>query len=206
MDRRARSERLTSISSQARVAKEQEELEGRIGESEEKRKRTKRALKEALEGGPESTAPSGGASQDEDQIAATLDKVQLDRKGSARPRTKSIGFRDPARKKSTIADLTNLSDSDSDEDEEFFDAVDAGEVEVVDVMPPSSPPPLAEDHTKVEEPSDDGGLRGEKLAGIKASFKGYEDPVRKRFKMEADNRPKISLWASTPRDCRSISR
>ena len=181
---------------QARVAKEQEELEGRIGESEEKRKRTKRALKEVLEGSSDSVAPSRGMSQDEAQITARLEKLQLDQQGPARPRTKSVGFRDQGRRKSTIADLTNLSDSDSDEDEEFFDAVDAGEVEVVDAMPPSSPPPIAEDITTDKKNAEDGGLRERKLANIKVSFRGYEDPIRKRFKMEADNRPKISLWVS----------
>lgn len=191
-----RNQRLILEFLQARVAKEQEELEGRIGESEEKRKRTKRALKEALEGTSESIAPSGGMSQDEGQGSATLEKVQLDQQDPARPRAKSIGFKDQGRRKSTIADLTNLSDSDSDEDEEFFDAVDAGEVEIVDVMPPSSPPPLSGDDTTERKHSRDGDLREEKLAAIKASFKGYEDPVRKRFKMEADNRPKISLWVS----------
>ena len=158
-----------------------------------------------MEGTSESVAPSRGASQDEGQITATLEKLRLDQQGPARPRTKSIGFRDQGRRKSTIADLTNLSDSDSDEDEEFFDAVDAGEVEVVDVMPPSSPPPLPEDHSAGQKASEDGDLRGEKVADIKASFKGYDDPIRKRFKMDADNRPKISLWASTRRDHQFIS-
>ena len=191
--------RLTLTSSQARVAKEQEELEGRIGESEEKRKRTKRALKEALEGTSDSVAPSGGLSQDEGLASASLEKLQLDQKSPARPRTKSIGFREPGRRKSTIADLTNLSDSDSDDNEEFFDAVDAGEVEVVDTMPPSSPPPIPENEmSDQKKPSQGRDLREEKLADIKASFKGYEDPIRKRFKMEADNRPKISLWVFTP--------
>ncbi|CAD6575721.1 MAG: hypothetical protein ASARMPREDX12_007456 [Alectoria sarmentosa] len=193
LDREADVRRLWE-DSMARVAKEQEELEGRIGESEEKRKRTKRALREALEGTSDSVAPSRGVSQDEGQISATLNKLQLDQQGPARPRTKSIGFRDQGRRKSTIADLTNLSDSDSDEDEEFFDAVDAGEVQVVDVMPASSPPPLLKDNTTDQKPKEARDLREEKLAHIKASFKGYEDPIRMRFKMEADNRPKISLW------------
>ena len=150
----------------------------------------------------ESVAP---LPQDEGQISTTFEKLQRDQQGPTRPRTKSIGFRDQGRRKSTIADLTNLSDSDSDEDEEFFDAVDAGEVEVVDVMPPSSPPPLVEEGTTDQTPSKDKDLRTEKLADIKASFKGYEDPIRKRFKMEADNRPKISLWVNTPWDRCSTS-
>ena len=135
-------------------------------------------------------------SQDDRQITTTLEKLQLDQQGPARPRTKSIGFREQGRRKSTIADLTNLSDSDSDENEEFFDAVDAGEVEVVDVMPPSSPPPLIEDYTIDQKPFKDSDLLKDKLADIQISFKGYDDPIRKRFKMEADNRPKISLWVS----------
>ena len=199
--------RLTLTSSQAKVAKEQEELEGRIGESEEKRKRTKRALKEALGGTSESVAPSGGLSQDEGQVSTSLEKLQLEQQSPARLRTKSIGFREPGRRKSTIADLTNLSDSDSDDDEEFFDAVDAGEVEVVDAMPPSSPPPIPENETSDQKkPSQSRDLREEKLADIKASFKGYEDPIRKRFKMEADNRPKISLWVFAPEECDFNSR
>ena len=137
-------------------------------------------------------------SQEDNQISATFEKIQVDRQGPARSRTKSIGFRDQGRRKSTIADLTNLSDSDSDEDEEFFDAVDAGEVEVVDVMPPSSPVSLIQSVSTDQKPSQDRDLREDKLADIKASFKGYEDPIRKRFKMEADNRPKISLWVRTP--------
>ena len=65
-------------------------------------------------------------------------------------------------------------------------------MEVVDVMP-SSPPPLETTDQRLSRNRD---LREDKLADIKTSFKGYEDPIRKRFKMEADNRPKISLWAS----------
>ncbi len=143
-------------------------------------------------------------SQDESQISATLEKLQLDQQGPGRARTKSIGFRERGRRKSTITDFTNLSDSDSDEDEEFFDAVDAGEVEVVDVMPPSSLPPLVEDETADQRPAKERDLRKDKTADIKDSFKGYEDPIRKRFKMEADNRPKISLWVCTPQHCCSL--
>lgn len=176
----------------ARVAREQEELEGRIGESEEKRKRTKRALREALEG-TEAAAPSRGMSQDEGQISEALGKLQLGKQGTVPARRKSIGVRDRIRRKYTIADLTNLSDSDSDEDEEFFDAVDAGEVEVIEEMPTSIPsPPVAIKESEDQKPSED--LREKKKSEIQSSFKGYEDPIRKRFNMEADNRPKISLW------------
>ena len=107
------------------------------------------------------------------------------------PRRKSIVAREAGRRKSAIADLTNLSDSDSEDDEEFFDAVDAGEVEVGE-MPPSIP--SLPDVIKDVDEKPGLGLRESKLAQIEPSFKGYEDPVRKRFKMDADNRPKISLW------------
>ena len=169
--------------SMARVAQEQEELEGRIEESEEKRKRTKRALKDALEGNED----------DETTMVESPEKIQLNRSGTAISSRKSIAPRDLARRKSVIADLTNLSDSDSDQDEEFFDAVDAGEVQVVEAMPTS--PVTSPDTTKQ---SMDGAvvadLRERKTDEIKPSFRGYEDPIRTRLQMEADNRPKISLW------------
>jgi len=196
LDREADVRRLWEDST-AKVAKDQEELEGRIGESEEKRKRTKRALKEALEGSIDS--PGRGMSMDEGQNSEDLGKVQLGKQGSGPLRRKSIGIRDPGRRKSTIiADMTELTDSDEDEDEEFFDAVDAGEVEVVDEMPANvtSPLPFAE-KIEGEKPTQD--LREQKKSEIQPSFKGYEDPIRKRFKMDADNRPKISLWVGTYR-------
>jgi hypothetical protein len=191
LDREADVRRLWE-DSMARVAREQEELEGRIGESEEKRKRTKRALREALEGA-DAGAPSRGIPQEEGQMSEALDKLQLGKPGTVLGRRKSIGVRDPTRRKSTIADLTNLSDSDSDEDEEFFDAVDAGEVEVVEEMPTSVPSPLAA-NKEIEDRTPSEDLREKRQSEIQPSFKGYEDPIRKRFKMDADNRPKISLW------------
>jgi len=168
--------------SMARVAREQEELEGRIGESEEKRKRTKRALREALEGSTDSAAPTRGMSQDEGQISEALEGLQM-KQGIPSTRRKSVGVRDRGRRKSTIAD------------QEFFDAVDAGDVEIVDEMPVSSPAPpvIEEERQKSFE-----HLQEQKRAEIQPSFKGYEDPIRKRFKMEADNRPKISLWVCFP--------
>ena len=179
--------------SMAKVAKEQEELEGRIGESEDKRKRTKRALREALESGSIASTRPGSPQHRPETISFSeaVEKAQEDRVGLAPPRRKSIGTREAGRRKSVIADLTNLSDSDSEDDEEFFDAVDAGEVEVGE-MPPSLP--SLPDVTKAVDEKPGLGLRESKLAQIEPSFKGYEDPVRKRFKMDADNRPKISLW------------
>lgn len=193
LDREADVRRLWE-DSMARVAKEQEELEGRIGESEDKRKRTKRALREALEStsAAQSRPDSRALSQDHLQISDALGKLQFNEGTTLSPRRKSVGFRDPGRRKSTLVDLTNISDSDEDEDEEFFDAIDSGEVEVVDEMPfsASSPPPTAA--AEHHESSID--IREAKKAHILPSFKGYEDPVRMRLKMDADDRPKISLW------------
>ena len=187
LDREADVRRLWE-DSMAKVAKEHEELEGRIEESEEKRKRTKRALKDALED------PIGeqGAFEESEEGKDSPPKDDPQRP-SILKRTSS-GPRSLGRRKSTIADLTNLSDSDSDDDEEFFDAVGAGEVEVVETMPQAATNPQP---TMVEDLSgSDVDLRGPKKAQIETSFKGYEDPIRKRLKMDADDRPKISLWVS----------
>lgn len=181
--------------SMAHVAREQEELENRIGESEDKRKRTKKALRQALEGpSAVSSRPASRAmSQSHDQISEALGNVQVSTDGKASLRRKSSGFREIGRRKSTLAELANISDSESEDDEEFFDAVDAGEVEVVTQLPAivSEAPPPAKGQ---EEPSED--LREARKSHIAVSFKGYEDPPRKRLKMDADDRPKISLWVN----------
>ena len=165
----------------ARLAKEQEALEGRMGESEDKRKRTKRALREVLEFGT-SQPPSRGGEQPE-QVSQALRKLEVDGDSKV-SRRKSVGAYS-MRRKSTIAQMTNLSDSEEDDDEEFFDAVDAGEVQVVEDLPPSATSP----------PAGDGGTICEiKRKNIQTSFRGYEDPIREKLKMDADDRPKISLW------------
>ncbi|KAK5122630.1 hypothetical protein LTR85_003893 [Meristemomyces frigidus] len=170
--------------SMARVAREQEELENRIGESEDKRKRTKRALKEALE----SNLPEIREPHDEETVAEGGVGLQLPKEA-------------PRSRRPTIAQLTNneVSDDESEVEEEFFDAVDAGEVEVVDArdtMPPTSPPAAepaepnlsaAVDRTTEDETS-------VKQREIAKSYKGYEDGLRKRLKLDADNRPKVGLW------------
>jgi len=170
--------------SMAKVAAEQEKLEGRIGESEEKRKRTKRALRDALEG--DAVDEGGLPNRDLPQTAAQEDPFAA---LPTQSRRKSI--RAQGRRKSTIAALTELSDSDSDDDEEFFDAVGAGEVKIVDAMPLSPSRQLSE---IVRESVSQKGAREIKAAELATSFTGYEDPIRKRLNMEADNRPKISLW------------
>ena len=185
LDREADMRRLWE-ESMTKVAKEQEKLESRIGESEEKRKRTKRVLRDVLDGG-------GDSNSHESEIFpsyADRESEPVAKEDSAFTRRKPLAVRG-LRRKSTIAALTELSDSDSDADEEFFDAVGAGEVEVSTTMPLSPGGELLTSTTDVPSEHIDCENKASELA---ASFKGYEDPVRKRLKMEADDRPKISLW------------
>lgn len=181
--------------SMAKVAREQEELENRIGESEDKRKRTKRALKEALDGQlTASTTPQPSSEQNSSKalldIPPEATKVQ---------------------RRATMAELTNneISDDESEDEEEFFDAVDAGEVEILEEMPS---PPIKSPEVEVEpvmEAEMDGvnekveSERKTKEMEISKSYKGYEDGIRKRYKIDADNRPKVSLWVSRGCRCRS---
>lgn len=175
--------------SMARVAQEHEELETRIGESEDKRKRTKRALKEALEGGGVGAGVGAGAVLAEEHFEPAPETAR-----------DNLSPERPVGRRPTIAAFTNheVSDDESEDEEEFFDAVDAGEVPVVDTMPPSSPLPTA----KAPEPmaaavnqqlAVQDGLNS-RAKDIEKSFKGYEDGPRKRLKLDADNRPKVSLW------------
>lgn len=177
----------------AQVAKEQEALQGRIGESEDKRKRTKRALREALES--TSLPPSGIGNQrelgDQKDLEGVANTLQDSNVRAVPFRRRSSGFPERGRRKSTIASLTNLSDSDSEEDEEFFDAVDAGEVEVTELPPAFGSPSLGFPHAEEKAVED---LREVKKADITPSFKGYEDPVRKQLKLDPNNRPPRSLW------------
>jgi len=192
LDREADARRMWE-GSMVQVVKEQEILQGRIGESEDKRKRTKRALREALESTSLPPSRTGSQRDLEDQkgLEGVADKMQDEEIGTVPFRRKSIGIQEHGRRKSTIASLTNLSDSDSEEDEEFFDAVDAGEVEVTE-LPPAlpSPPPASQqaEETAVRD------LREVKKADISPSFKGYEDPIRQQLRLDPNNRPPRSLW------------
>jgi hypothetical protein len=162
--------------SMARVAKEQEELEQKIGESEDKRKKTKRALKDALD----NLAAAGSQPQTPGLQEVMHERLSLDE-------AHEVAVKYSPRRKSTFAELVHVvSEDESDEDEEFFDAIGTGEVEVV---VPTSPPLEPEDiSAEIED------LRTKKMREIEPSFYGYEDPIRKRLKMDADDRPKISLW------------
>jgi len=133
LDREANVRRMWE-ESMARVAKEQEELESRIGESELKRRKTKRALREALEGFEvNESRPLGMEGRDDVVVAEESLKTDGDDGVLLRPKPSS-----PMRRKSTLAGFANISESESDDDDEFFDAIGAGEIQVVE-MPVTSP-------------------------------------------------------------------
>ena len=169
--------------SMAQVAREQEVLEAKVGEAEMKRKMTKRILKDAVDAGlvDEARPASRRATQDT-TATLTQEEEAADQEAGPKSPAKSI-----SRHNTILSQMAELSDSESEADEEFFDAVDAGEVEVAP-MPPSemtAAPDRKDDQLIVS-----GGL------DISASFKGYENGIRKRLAMDADDRPKISLWVS----------
>ncbi len=171
--------------SMAQVAREQEILEARVGEAEEKRKLTKRALREVIESS--SRPQSRGETLKGQEFAEILGAVSLHADGTAL-RRKSTGA-SSLRRKSILAEVGNLSDTDSADDDEFFDAVDAGDIVIADILPPSSPPLAARDPEKDDLVEDEG-------LDISCSYKGYENGIRKRLKLDADNRPKVGLWVS----------
>lgn len=163
--------------SMAKVAVEQEALEAKFGEAEKKHRLTKKALKEVMTGSKE-------AAEAEKEVAEAH-KEEEEEEGekfeeapAAKPVRSTVSRRQTALEK--IAQMSDMSASD---DEEFFDAVDAGEVEVEELPPTSAE---AEKAVVVS-----GGV------DISSSFKGYENGVRTRLKMDADDRPKISLWVRT---------
>ncbi|KAL4814542.1 Oxysterol-binding protein-domain-containing protein [Aspergillus spinulosporus] len=179
--------------SMARIAQEHEELQSKMGESEEKRRRTKRALKEALENTPNSISRTAAKAA---SVEAGLDgeedlspqPPQIVEVASHVEEQKS---RPPQlhRKKSALSNISSLYDSESDDgdEDEFFDAIDAGEIEVVDRTAPDI-------HEDEDTTPDEDKLRAMRRSEIAPSFKGYEEPIRERLKMDYDNRPKISLW------------
>lgn len=191
LDREANVRRMWE-ESMAKVAREQEELENRIGESELKRRKTKRALREALE---EYELGEHKPSRDEDEFVEAEEKNEPGL--GPQPSFSSQALR----RKATFANIAaDISESESEDDEEFFDAVGAGEVEVVE-MPVASP-----GMEPTEMPPAYGDLFESKHAEIATGFVGYEEGIRKKLGMDEDNRPKISLWVrqlprSHPRRC-----
>lgn len=176
--------------SMAQVAREQDDLMARMGESEEKRKLTKRALREVTR--TASRPDSRGEAKAE--IDEALEEVSLNDDGTAVLRHVPTN-KSSLRQKSIIEAFPDMSETDSDEDDEFFDAVDAGQVEVVKALPPASPAIAG-----IEEVEEAQLVKVEEL-DISPSFKGYENGVRTRLKMDADDRPKISLWVCFKAHC-----
>ncbi|KAF4124485.1 oxysterol-binding protein 1 [Geosmithia morbida] len=162
--------------SMAQVAQEQEELQARYGEAEEKRKLAKKALREILES-------RGEAIPSEKKLDEMVDQGEADKKSqhSQSQGNDAKSFVSTRSKPTALQQMADISEDDSEgDDDEFFDAVDNGEVKISQ-MPPSQ----------------DVGGQGVVISGgvdISSSFKGYENGVRTRLKMDADNRPKVSLW------------
>lgn len=195
LDREADARRMWE-ESMAQVVREQEALEGRIGESEDKRKRTKRALREVLENtslppSRPSRLSNQRASEDQRLVQNVSEELRSGDDVHFPSRRKSVGFRERGRRKSTITSLTNLSDSDTEENEEFFDAVDTGEVYLTE-LPPALPGPSPVSPNGDSRALED--LRKTKETEISSSFKGYEDPIRQQLKLDPNNRPPRSLW------------
>jgi len=175
--------------SMMKLAEEQEALEGEVLGERERRKKTKRALRRVLrkDSGKVSRPDVDNTHDVEGEgvecLEERLKEVELNQEGSAR---RSLDIDEEL--------------SDSDDSDQFFDAIDAGELEVVTEMPSTglkSPLiPLGSDD--VEDVGADtqleAGLRQQKLIAVKTSFIGYEDRPRNRLAMDTDDRPKISLW------------
>ncbi|PLN77706.1 Oxysterol-binding protein-domain-containing protein [Aspergillus taichungensis] len=177
--------------SMARVAQEHDELQSKMGESEEKRRRTKRALKEALEN---SGNTSRALSKTPSRVQVTTKEGDEEEPRSSETAENASHPEEPAteeplgRKKSTLSHISSLYGSESEDEDEFFDAIDSGEIEAENIA-------KAEVKDETEHPEDGNAeLRAVKRSQIAPSFKGYEQPVRTRLKMDYDNRPKISLW------------
>lgn len=185
----------------ARIAQEHEELQSKMGESEEKRRRTKRALKEALEGVSAHTSRRGSKVASRIQVSGEDSRVGGDEAKEliAQPmeymteNEENESGKSLRRKRSALSRISSLYDSGSDDDDEFFDAIDAGEIEVEDM---TTSKVMEKEKEKPELESTE--PRAAKRDEIVPSFKGYEEPVRTRLKLDNDNRPKISLWVS---DC-----
>ncbi|KAI1641521.1 oxysterol-binding protein [Biscogniauxia mediterranea] len=163
--------------SMAKVAAEQEILEAKFGEAEQKRKMTKRALREMMEGSAESRPiTSEGPQAPMTETTASLEAPAVE--GQKSPSAKSM-----TRRPTALSHVVEISDDSESEQEEFFDAVDAGEVDV-EPMPPSDLVLSTEGGQSVVV----NGL------DVSSAFKGYENGVRTKLKLDEDNRPKIGLW------------
>jgi hypothetical protein len=180
--------------SMARIVQEHEELQLKVGESEEKRKRTKKALKEVLEnaaGADAGRVPFGDHTEENETFEeAESEALDYSTRQTSASEVKQVRIDETATKSQTISEYADLAESDSDDEAEFFDAIDNEDVEVGAVL---SSEKLIESEMVDSEAAD---LRSTKLAAIEPAYKGYEDPVRTRLKMDKDDRPKLSLWVS----------
>ncbi len=204
--------------SMAQVAREQEALEARVGQAEEKKKSAKRILKEVIDSGmlddrPASSAASPHIVSPSLNSSAYFNKGVVGTESAAEPEVggdTSAPSINMTRRMTVIEQVAaaGLSDSESD-DEEFFDAVDAGEVPVMSALPSEATAGTKQKPSGVEETEEEGGeaekggVAGAELVvssgmDISKSFKGYENGIRSRLKIDADNRPKLSLWVSIP--------
>lgn len=169
------------------LAEEQEHLEGKVVGERERRKKTKRVLKRILQ--KEGSEPVDHAHEIDEEGVEQLDK-KLKNIAEAEGRGLTIV--------ETLEEM-ELSETESESGDEFFDAIDSGEVEVVTEMPISLKSPPLSAKEEVDETQQLGeGLREKKLVAIKSAFRGYEEPPRTRLAMDDDNRPKISLWVCVP--------
>ncbi|CAK7271599.1 hypothetical protein SEPCBS119000_004689 [Sporothrix epigloea] len=223
--------------SMAQVAREQEALEARIGAAEEKKKSAKRILKEVINNGLlDDRQPSSSVSPYPDTDGALTGVLAAAANSVVERRVEGDSAADtgndlltarvdarspsicaaPVSRRQTVIDqvaAAGLSDSDDGDDDEFFDAVDAGEVPV-EFKLPSVTDIATSSEVADNESEDDHGVAAEsketegESASVKAgkvivssgvdiskSFKGYENGIRSRLKIDADNRPKLSLWS-----------
>ncbi|EED12591.1 oxysterol binding protein (Osh1), putative [Talaromyces stipitatus ATCC 10500] len=181
--------------SMAQIVREHEELQLKVGESEEKRKRTKKALKEVLEkntnGADVERVPFRGNAKEKDifeEAETGPETADYSTQEATVNNVKQVKISDGVSRRQTISEYIDLAESDSEDEDEFFDAIDKEEVEVGAVL---SSERLVESETVQNEAAD---LRAAKLAAIESAYKGYEDPVRTRLNMDKDDRPKLSLW------------
>lgn len=179
--------------SMARIVQEHEELQSKVGESEEKRRRTKKALKEVLENSVDPASKRRSQTQlDEkaDVVEETLRSAPAEQQQEEQlpPPPVQEKVDDVPAKRLSISEYADLAESESDDEAEFFDAIESDELDVQELATAKE--------TAEEQPVENGAsdLRSAKLSVIAPSFKGYEDPVRKRLKLDIDDRPKISLW------------
>ncbi|KXJ93907.1 Oxysterol-binding protein-domain-containing protein [Microdochium bolleyi] len=157
--------------SMAKVAAEQEDLETRVGKAELKHKITKRALRDLMEGSSETRPGSAAVTQPSQPI----EDLAAGEQKSPAPLT---------RKSTKLADVADLTDDSESEGEEFFDAVDAGEVNA-EPMPPSE---LTPGGSTTQQEVVVSGM------DMSSSYRGYETGFRTRLKLDSDNRPKVGLW------------